>query len=359
MVISKVEAFREDVPVESEPPSSRRRWIGYGSFALLAVVIAIVAIDPATRRLLADAWRRMMDISPGLLALIVLFKIGQAFFSALTWRNILAAAYPDQPLSLSFVLGVDQGQDAVNMVSPVRAGTWAMLGLFGLTIRGAQAATLLAVWGVQTIAYAVFAFVNYVMLAFWLPGSVEGRGDFTERIRTFGADRPWISTLIAIAVVLAALFLAVRLRRRLAELKNQVLLGAAILGTPQRYLLLVFLPSALSVLCRCGTYAVLLTAFEIPVTFWTVALATGAHALAGAVRVTPGGVGTTQAIDVIALRSYAPAENVTAFSLSEAAITAIVSFVLSLIALVTALGFSGTLSLVRNRHRSVAPSRMD
>jgi uncharacterized membrane protein YbhN (UPF0104 family) len=353
MVISNVEPLRDDVLIGDEPPSTRRRWIGYGSFALLAGVIAIVAIDPDTRRLLTDAWQRMLDISPGLLALIVLFKIGQAFFSALTWRNILAAAYPEEPLSLSFVLGVDQGQDAVNMLSPVRAGTWAMLGLFGLTIRGAQAATLLAVWGVQTLAYAVFAFVNYVTLAFWLPGSVEGKGDFTARVRTFGSDRPWISTLIAIAVVAAAIFLGVRLRRRLAELKDQALQGAAILGTPRRYLLLVFLPSALSVLCRCGTYAVLLAAFDIPVTFWTVALAMGAHALAGAVRVTPGGVGTTQAIDVIALRTYAPAENVTAFSLSEAAITAIVSFALSLIALITALGFSGTLSLVRNRRRIV------
>jgi uncharacterized membrane protein YbhN (UPF0104 family) len=317
---------------------------------LLGFVVAIVAIDADTRALVADAWREMIDISPVLLTFIVLFKIGQALFSAITWRNILAAAYPRQPLRLGFVLGVDQGQDAVNMVSPVRAGTWAMLGLFGLSIRGSKAPTLLAVWGVQSLAYGFFALVNYVLLAFFLPGAVEGRGDFTARIRTFGADRPLIFTLIVIAVVGVAIFGGVRLRRKVTELKEQVLTGAAILGTPRRYLVLVFLPSALSVLCRCGTYAVLLVAFDIPLTFWTVALATGAHALAGAVRVTPGGVGTTQAIDVIALRNYAPAETVTAYSLSEAAITAIVSFALSLIALVATLGFSGTVSLVRRRN---------
>lgn len=347
--LEQIDPASDDLSTELEPHGARRRWISYSAFVLLAFVVAIIIIDPGTRDLLGDAWRQMLDISPVLLSLIVLFKIGQAFFSALTWRNILAAAYPRQPLSLGFVMGVDQGQDAVNMVSPVRAGTWGMLGLLALTIPGSRAPTLLAVWGVQTLAYAVFAFVNYVALTFFLPSAVEGRSDMIERIRTYGSDRPLISTLIVLAVIGSAIFLAVRLRRKLVDLKAQVVRGAAILGTPRRYMLLVFLPSMLSVLCRCGTYGVLLAAFEIPVTFWTVALATGAHALAGAVRVTPGGVGTTQAIDVIALRDYAPAETVTAYSLSEAAITATVSFALSLIALVAVLGFSGTISLVRRR----------
>ena len=147
----------------------------------------------------------MLDISPALLLLIFLFKLGQAFFSALTWRNILAAAYPDDPLSISFVLGVDQGQDAVNMLSPVRAGTWAMLGLFGLAIPGAHAGTLAAVWGVQTIGYAIFALINYVALALLLPGTTEGHNDLWQRLSTYGTHRPWISTLILLVVVVAVL----------------------------------------------------------------------------------------------------------------------------------------------------------
>jgi uncharacterized membrane protein YbhN (UPF0104 family) len=354
VALERIDSIGDELKAELEPPSRRGRWLSFSAFVLLAFVIAIIIVDADTRQLIGDAWREMLDISPALLFVIVVFKIGQALFSALTWRNILAAAYPDHPLPLGFVLGIDQGQDAVNMVSPVRAGTWAMLGLFRLSIPGARAGGLMAVWGVQTIAYAVFALVNYVVLALFLPGAVEGRGDATERLRTYGADRPLISTVIVIAVLGALAFLLVRLRRRLIDFKEQAVRGAAILGTPRRYFLLVFIPSFLSVLCRCGTYGVLLAAFEIPVTFWTVALATGAHALAGAVRVTPGGVGTTQAIDVIALREYAPAETVTAYSLSEAAITAIVSFVLSLMALVAVLGFSGTYSLLRNRpNRSI------
>ncbi len=235
--------------------------------------------------------------------------------------------------------------------SPVRAGTWAMLGIFGLAIPGARAGTLAAVWGVQTIAYAVVAVINYALLALLLPGSTEGHSDLWQRLHTYGSHRPMISTLVLLLVVIVVIVLVVRLRRRVTEFAAHVRQGAALLGSPRRYLMLVFVPSVLSVVCRCGTYAVLLAAFDIPVTLATIALATGAHALAGAVRVTPGGVGTTQAIDIIALRDYAPASAVTAFSLSEAVITAILSFAFSVVAMIATLGFGGTFALVRRRPR--------
>ena len=97
----------------------------------------------------------------------------------------------------------------------------------------------------------------------------------------------------------------------------------------------------------------LLAAFDIPVSVWTLALALGSHALAGAVRVTPAGLGTTQAIDVIALRDYAPPEIVTAYSLAGLAISAVVSFSLAIIALFSAYGWHGTLRIFRHRQSTM------
>jgi hypothetical protein len=103
---------------------------------------------------------------------------------------------------------------------------------------------------------------------------------------------------------------------------------------------------------------VLLAAFGIPVTMWTLALALGSNALAGAVRITPGGFGTTQAIDVIALRDYASPEVVTAYSLSEIAITAVVSSTIALAALLSVSGWHGTRALLLHLHRGDVAARL-
>ena len=111
------------------------------------------------------------------------------------------------------------------------------------------------------------------------------------------------------------------------------------------------LPSIASWLFSCAAYAVLLRAFDIPLTIWSLALALGSNALGGAVRVTPGGLGPSQALDVIALRDYASAEVVTAYSLSEIAISAIVSICLALGAMLSIGGWHGTRRVLRHLRR--------
>ena len=54
------------------------------------------------------------------------------------------------------------------------------------------------------------------------------------------------------------------------------------------------------------------------------------------VRLTPGGIGPSQALDVIALSAYAEPEVVTAFSLASLAASAIVSGSLAIIGLLSA-----------------------
>lgn len=340
---------------EASSAGLRRLW--RSGWVLSVAVIGFVLIDVDTRQLLADAWRQMLDISPQYLMLIIGFKIGQAIFSAMTWRNLLQAAYPERPLPLSLVIGIDQGQDAVNLVSPARAGTWAMLGAFRFMIPGARTPTLLTVWGVQALAYFIFSLVNYTLLAFFVPGATGNWGTMLQRSEQFATGYPWLVTPVLLALIPATVLLTRRLRAKVTEVRAQIRRGAAILVTPQRYLALVFAPSFGSLLCRAGTYAALLAAFDIPVTFWTIALATGARALAGAVRVTPGGVGTTQAIDVIALHEYAPAATVTAYSLSEAAITAVASFAIAAVALMVSRGFSGIGRMPHRRPYALLPRR--
>jgi hypothetical protein len=276
----------------------------------------------------------MLSISPALLALLFFFKILQTLFSALVWRNLLHAAWPEANLQYRFVLAVDQGQDVINTLVPMRGGTWAMLGIFDLSIPRARPSKLLAVWGVQNLAFLLFASVTYVITAIGLPGQTQGPAQVFHSI----TSRPLVMIAVIASGVLVAGMLAVFGRRKLAGVRQQVEEGIAILKTPKRYLRLVFLPSLASHLAKIAAYAVLLAAFDIPVSVWTLALALGSHALAGAMRVTPAGLGTTQAIDVVALQAYASAEVVTAYSLSEIAVTALTAITVFVVALVSSVG---------------------
>ncbi len=331
------------------PGSPSRRWLTWVAVASLLALLLLVVLLPGLRGLAASTWREMRSIPPGYLVLIVVLKVGQSLFSALTWRNALLAAWPNSPLAYRFVLGIEQGQVTLNTIAPARAGTWAMLGIFGLSIRGARAPKLIAVWGVQTLAFSFFAAVTYVLVAIGLPDQAGAGGGLADRVSGFVSAQPLLAAGVAVAI--AALLVAgvIVARRKLDQTRQQVREGLAILRPPVRYVRLLFLPSLVSYAFNCASYVVLLAAFDIPVTIWTVALALGSNALAGAVRVTPGGLGTTQAIDVIALRAYAPAEVVTAYSLSEIAITAVVSTTLAITALLSVSGWHGTRRLLLHR----------
>ncbi len=317
-------------------------------FSLIAV-ITLVVLRPELRALAQSTGREMINIPPAYLALIVVIKVTQAFFSALIWRNALLSAWPDADLSYRFVLGVDQGQDALNTVAPARAGTWAMLGIFGLAIPGANAPKLLAVWGMQSIAFSLFAAVNYLLIGFGLPQQEQEHGGRLAQATGFMTSQPWMAAAIGV-VALIVLIIGVTVgRRRVNQIRRQMLDGLAILGTPSRYIRLIFLPSLGSYLLRCASNVAMMAAFGIPITIWTASLVLGSRALAGAVRVTPGGVGTTQAMDVIVLSDFASADVITAYSLSDFAISAVLSFAVAIPALLSVHGWNGTKAFLRYR----------
>ena len=205
----------------------------------------------------------MISISPALLGLLFFFKILQAMFSALVWRNLLHAAWPEVNLPYRFVLAVDQGQDVVNTLVPFRGGTWAMLGIFDLSIPRSRPSKLLAVWGVQILAFLLFAGITYVITAIGLPGQAQGPRAVLDTM----TDRPLVAAGVVVAIVLA--LAAMSGRRKLEGIRQQVREGVAILRTPRRYARLVFLPSLASHLAKIGAYVVLLTAFDIPLSVWT------------------------------------------------------------------------------------------
>jgi uncharacterized membrane protein YbhN (UPF0104 family) len=101
---------------------------------------------------------------------------------------------------------------------------------------------------------------------------------------------------------------------------TQAAAGAAILGEPLRYLREVAAIQALSYALRLGVNATFMHAVGIPVTLQTVLLIAAANSLSSTLAVTPGGLGTQQALAAIVLHRVAPASLVAACSLAQEAI---------------------------------------
>lgn len=329
----------------------RRSWAAWlGALCVLALLLLVVFL-PSLRDLVARSLREVWSMPPGSLALIVALKIGQALLSSLSWYNALTSAWPRSRLAYRFVVGVDQGQDVVNTVLPGRAGTWAMLGIVRGAIPGARTSTLLAAWGVHNLAFMLFAVAVSALAAAGGVSQAGGREGIGARVSGVVTDRPILTAAVAMLLVGAIAVIAVRSRARLAALRQHLAAGMAILRSPSRYALLLFLPALGSYVLRAVACVVLLDAYDIPVTIWTVALALGSNALAGAVRVTPGGLGTTQVADVVALSPYAAPEVITAFSLAELALTGLVSALVSAVALGSLIGWRGSRLLLRHVRR--------
>lgn len=298
---------------------------------------------------LDSVWKNIGSVPPLYIVAALTFKTAESGLTAVAWMNVLRATYPDKHVSYKLALGAYQGGIGINAIAPAKAGTWTMLGLFRLYIPGSKLATIISALAVQSIAYGVFSAVNYIALFIAKPDAVGEGTSIFDTIWSYISARP---ELVILIVVCGGLLIAIAVRAfwvKITGLKAQLIAGGAILRTPGRYLTHVFAPALLSYVCRWIYTGIFMAAFGIPVTIYTIFLVIAGHALAGAIAVTPGGLGTTQAIDAVVLRPYTSSSNATAYSLSQDAILTAWNVVFGLLAMSWAFGWSETKQLVRDR----------
>jgi glycosyltransferase 2 family protein len=324
---------------------TRNRLFFFASLLMLIPVVSFIR-DPKLLSSFETILGNVSDIPLRVLALVGLLKATQSLLSALAWRNVLVSTFPDNPPPYRLVLGLDQGKEAVNVISPAKIGTWVMMSGLRVAIPGAQMPTLITAWGAQSLAYVVFAVVNSLVLGLTLPSVVGAHPAINVHRLSFITARPLLNGVVALAAIVLLMLLVRRLWPRVARVRGQIVAGAAILGSPWRYLGAVFLPSLLSYLCRIAIFGVVMASFGIKLTVVTLILALAAHAVAGAIRFTPSGFGTTQAIDLLILHTFASAATITAYSLTEGMLMTTLSLVFGIAALIWALGWTQAKGLV-------------
>lgn len=287
------------------------------------------------------------DLEVYWLVLAVALKTGESAFIGLTYRNILRAAYARSKVSFKTAWGGSAGGTAINALVPAQAGTAVMIGIFRTVVPGSSVAGLTTVFFVQSAFFLVISVVMLFALGFLRPHALS-RGSPSDEVGVFLSQHTFVVPLAIVVVVGVVRVLWPRLKPRLLAEWRRAKQGAAIFSDRGRYAREVALPSLGSYGCRLGVNGVFMAGFGVPVTAYTVVLVVSSHVLSGLFKLTPGGLGQTQAVDVIALHRYASADRVTAFSVSEASVAMLWSVILGVAVMIWAFGFTQMRQLLRS-----------
>lgn len=289
-----------------------------------------------------DVIDEMGRISLPVLIAALALQTGQTALNALSWRNILRAAYPAGGVTYPSVLGIYAAGVGLNNVLPAQAGTAAMISLFRAVISRSTVPGIVGAAFVQGIFFMATAAAVYILLFATSPAAAQVN---------FGAlaDHPLIVLVAAVAAV-ALLAWPVRLLvRRFERAVADAREGAAILGSPRRYAAGVLAPQALGYAMRVTLTGLLMWGYGLRVTPHTVFLVIAVSSLSSLVAVTPGGIGTQQALASVALRDVASSSAVTAYSLGQHALVTAWNIVLGVVLLGATVGLGASRRIVRAR----------
>jgi uncharacterized membrane protein YbhN (UPF0104 family) len=330
--------------------------VALGFAVLLASVVFVrrQSLDPWSW--FAEVWVLIAAIPLPFVVLALTFKATEVSLNAFAWKTVLRAAYPEQQITFRQMLGVVQGGVGIFAVVPPKFGGFAVLGLYRVAFPDLSITAVLATRVVQGISSTILGTVLLVLFGAVTAGI--GSGGFVANVVTLYTERTVLAVaLTAIVVGLVAAVLRYG-REWLRGFVAEMALGGAILRSPRRYMGLVVFPTLLAFVLRWAVTGTLLAAFAIPVSLETLLRVNVSHGIARMVQVTPGGFGTTQAFDLVALRGVASAEVITAYSLSQAAILFVFNIAFGLIALIWALGWERTARLIRrpSRDAEVGPA---
>lgn len=310
-------------------------WIGGVALVILILDLLGVPVSEWIRSL----FKKVEEVPLWAVVAGVILQSLQTSFAALAWLGILRVAFPTVRVSFRLVLASYAVAVALNSFLPANIGTFVMLVMFTTVIAGATFAALLSGLVVQNIPFSIFNVSLYLYLFLSVSGS------FSIKL-SFLAEHPILVLGIIAGLVFGVVALARLFRRRWRKLREQLIVGGAILRQPRVFLVRVALPEFGSYVARLAIIGVFLAAYGIPVTFHTVATVTASNSISNAVSVTPGGVGVTQAMNTAALSKDTDASSATAYSIAQQLITSAWNVLFAVLLVSWVFGWTGGRKLV-------------
>lgn len=298
-------------------------------------------------------WAHIEDVRLGPLAIAMACQVVKLACTSRAWRNVLAAAYPEQRVRWRSIFGAYVAGVGVNAVFPARAGDVVRLWLGHRAIPGSSYATLVS-------STAVLAIVDFLLaLALFAWALTQGVLPGLDRLPSLPSfdfrwffDHPGVSQVLLVLIVFAAIAVAVWARDRAGEIRDRVAQALTVLRTPGRYLRSVVTWQLADWSLRLATIWFALGAFGIHQSLRNILLVQVTSSLATLVPVSPGGIGTEQAFLLYTLAGQASRTSLLAFSVGLKLMLTAVNVVVGFTAILLTLG---TLRFRRATSREIPP----
>ena len=279
-------------------------------------------------------WDYVDAVSIGAVALALACQLGKVLARTRAWRNIVAASYPRSTVRWRAVLGAYLAGVGVNAIVPARGGDLLKLYLVKHRVEGATYPTLAATLLVETL----FDFVVAGCLLVWalstgvLPGlDVLPSLPQIDWLWLFG--RPRLAAAVAAVALVLGFVGGIWASRRVAAFRRRVAQGFAILRPPRGYLRGVVPWQTLDWAFRLATVYFFLRAFGLHADVENALRVQVTQSLSTILPLTPGGIGTEQALLVYVFRGDAPTSTVLSFSVGMKVVLTAVNVVLGFAAI--------------------------
>jgi uncharacterized membrane protein YbhN (UPF0104 family) len=231
------------------------------------------------------------------------------------WRNVLAAAYPEERVPWISIYGAYLAGVGINAIIPARAGDAVRIVLARRAIPGSTYTTVVSSTLVLSFfdMFAASLFLAWAVTLGELPGL-----DVLARLDSF--DFAWLFSRpllfdLSIATTLVLVGIATFwIAAHVADFRERVAQAFRVMSPPTRYLRRVVPWQAADWTLRIVTIWFLLDAFDIPQTLENAGLVQVSSSVATLFPITPAGIGTEQAFLLYVLNGVASASVLLAFS---------------------------------------------
>jgi uncharacterized membrane protein YbhN (UPF0104 family) len=273
------------------------------------------------------------------LAIALAIHFARLLTRTVAWRNILVASYPNErwrwlPVAKAYIGGV-----GINSIVPGRAGDLVKLYL----VHREQPATTYTTLASTLVTETVLDLVLATSIFVWaLTQGVLPSLHVLPTIPTF--DWGWLirdprtTAIVAAALTVGAIWLWYWASRHVADFKQRVGQGFAILRDRPRYAREVVSWQLLSWALRIASLYWFLRAFHVHASIHNALLAQVVDSLSTLLPFSPGGAGTKQGLLVYVLRGEASSSTLLAFSVGQYVAVTAFNVAIGAIAIFSSLG---------------------